>query len=517
MLPFHKNPILYREFRPRVRPSKLLAWAVALSGFLTLTLTYIILTVAERRDDVLVIKWPHVWMDFADAVMAVQVFCGFYVTLALAANSIAREKAGRTYDFLTTLPIGPADKAAALALGTNLYSVMILIATVPIVLAAGLAGGYALATLLWFIAMLVAYFLAAGMIGVALGSGLTGGIVAWLIVLVVLAYDLSLRGLVTYPHFAITPLVSLAPYATRTALLDFPKVGHVFLPGHHHFFFWPVPWQVCPLSFLAFLWVLSFALAGRKLSRPGAPPLPRLVVVVAFVVFQAMAVGFLADAVRGIEEPHYLVGVFYMLNFLLILLWAMSVQPTYAGLMAWIGRGRFWLGRLVSQSVTTVLSPSLLAAAVMWIVAVAGIWSMDRIYWKYIPWQRILGVGGILLMFMLAYQSLFTVGCTASRRNGKALGLILVAVAVAVPAVFSTLKDQETLLNATPMSVLSQAHHLLDPQRAWLEEPSLWWSLSFAITELAVFGGLCLIALAALARRAPGPASPHPSAAGGEA
>jgi hypothetical protein len=503
MLPFHKNPILYRELRPRVRPSKLLAWAVAVGGFLALTLTYIILMVAKRHDDVLLVDWPRVWKEFAEKVMAVQVFCGFYVTLGLAANSITREKAGRTYDFLTTLPIGAADKAAALALGTNLYSVMILVATVPIVLAAGLAGGYALANLLWFFAMLGAYFLAAGMIGVALGSGLSGSILAWLVVLIVLAFDLSLRSAVTFRHFAITPLLTLAPFATMTVLLESPLVARVFLPGHHHFFFWPVPWQVSPLSFLGFLWVLSFALAGRKLSRPAGPPLPRLLVLVAFIVFQGMLLGFLSDAVATIEEPHYLVGVFYAMNLLFILLWAMSVQPTYAGLMAWIGRGRFWLGRLVSQSVTTVLSPSILAAALMWIVAVAGIWAMDRVYWEHVPWQRLLSVGGILLVFLLAYQSLFTVGCAAFRRSGKALGLILVAAAVAVPAIFSTLKDQQTLLNATPMGLFSEAHRLLDPPRPWLDAPALWWSLSFAVAELAVFGGLCLIALAALARRAP--------------
>jgi hypothetical protein len=163
---------------------------------------------------------------------------------------------------------------------------------------------------------------------------------------------------------------------------------------------------------------------------------------------------------------------------------------------------------LVSQSVTTVLSPSIVAAAFMWIIAVAGIWAMDRIYWGHIPWQRTLGVGGILLIFLLAYQSLFTVGCAAFRRGGKVLGLIVVTVAVAVPAIFSTLEGQETLLNATPISLFSQSHRLFDPQRAWLDDPALWWSLSFAVAELAVFGGLCLLALAALARRAPKPPGP---------
>ncbi len=517
MLLLHKNPILYRELRPRVRPSKLLALVVAVLGFLALALTYLILMVAERRDDMVLIDWRRVWREFATVVMVLQVFCGFYVTLGVAANSIAREKGSRTYDFLTTLPVGPADKAVGLALGMNLYSLMILATTLPVALAAGLAGGYSLVNLLWFCALMGAFFLVAGMLGVALGSGLTGGILGWLIVLVILGFDLMLRHPVQHRYFTVIPLLSVAPYATLTVLLgDLKYLGTVFRPGEHHFFGWSVPWQVSPLVFLAFLWVLGFALARRKLSRPGTPPLDRPMVLGAFVVFQMLLLGFLADALTQVEGPSVVPAVFFVLNFLFILFWAMTAQPTYAGLMAWAGRGRHWLGRLVSQSVTSVLSPSILAGGLMWVVATAAIWAMDRVYWQRLPWQRILGAGGILLIFLLAYGSLYTVGCAASRRNGKALGLILVAVSVVIPVIFSTLEGYELLLNATPLSLFGETADLLDPATAWLKEPTLWRSLSFAAGELAVFGALCLAALAALARRAPGPAVPQPVATSGD-
>lgn len=514
MLPLHKNPILYRELRSRLRPSKLLALAIAVLGFLALAFTYIMLMDLNEAGEMALVNWERVWRRFSTAVMVLQVFCGFYVALGSSANSISREKIGRTYDFLTTLPTGAADKAIGLALGTNLYSLVILLGTAPLGLAAGWAGGYPLVQLLWFYALIGAAFLAVSMLGVAMGSGLAGGILGWLIVLLLLMIDLGMIGVVREHRFSATPLLTLAPYATLSALLTPSEdLATIFLHAEHHFYGWAVPWQVCPLSFLGFLWVLSFALASKKLSRPSNPPLHRGGVLVAFVICQVLLLGFLSDALAQTEHPGWAAATFFVLNFLFIVPWAVTAQPTYAGLMAWAGRKRHWPIRLVTDSVTSILSPNVFTGALMWIVVVAAALAMDRIYWDYLPWERILLVGGILLMFLLAYQLLYTAGCVGSRRNGRALGIILVTVCVVVPVIFSTLEGREKLLNATPLALFADTHELLDPDTTWLEAPTLWWSLWFAVGELVLFGGLCLVGLAGLARRAPRRATPGTFAA----
>ena len=514
MLPLHKNPILYRELRSRLRPSKLVTLAIAVLGFLALAFTYIVMMDLNETGRMALVDWTRIWGRFSVAVMVLQVFCGFYVALGSTANSISREKVGRTYDFLTTLPTGAADKAIGLALGTNLYSLVILLGTAPLGSAAGWAGGHPLAHLLWFYALIGAAFLTVSMLGVAMGSGLAGGLLGWLVVLLVLMVDLGMVGVVRDHHFAAAPLLTLTPYTVLSALLTPTKhLATIFLPGQYHFYSWVVPWQICPLAFLALLWVLGFALASKKLSRPSNPSLHRAGVFAAFVVCQVLLLGFLSDTLTQAERPALAAGVFFVLNFVFLVAWAMTAQPPYAGLMAWAGRKPHWSGRLVSESVTSILSPNIFTGALMWIVVVAAAWAMDRIYWEYLPWERILVIGAILLMFLLAYQLLYTAGCVGSRRNGRSLGIILVAVCVVVPVIFSTLEGREKLLNATPLALFGETHELLDPGTPWLQAPTLWWSLWFAAGELVLFGALCLVGLAGLARRAPRHALPQSFAA----
>jgi hypothetical protein len=504
----HNNPVLYREMRMRLRPSSLAMLAVAVGAILGLALIYILLQELDRRGQWARIDWIHVWHGFAVFVMVVQVFFAFYVALGSAANCIPREKNRNTYDFLTTLPISAVDKVIGLAVGINLYPLMVLVFLMPVAVAAGMTGGIPLNAMLWFYVLLGVSFLAVGLLGVAVGSGSGGGTAGLLIVLLFLLSGMTIFGVIEEHSFAATPLLAISPYATLKVLLSPPgECAEVFQPGQHHFFGWAIPWQVSPLSFLVFLGILSFAVARNKLSFPSNPPLDRRTVLTAFVVFQVMLLGFLSDALTAVEHPSQTAGTFFMINFCLVMAWGLAGQPTYAALMHWAGGRPHWIRRLAGESFTQIGSPTIFPAGAMWLVSVGAIVAMNRLYWREVSWIGILLVGIVLGVFLLAYQSLYTAGCLALRRRGKVLGLVLVAACFTIPSIFSTLQHGERVLHATPLAVFGQFFSwnspLLNDGQAVSKDFNYFASLSFAVGELLVFGGVCLVALNRLARRAP--------------
>jgi len=520
MLPLSRNPLIYRQWRIAFRPTKLAGALLVVGCLLLLTLALISLhqTDAMARS----INWAQTWRVFATVVLGLQVVLAYYAALAAGMDSVATEKLRKTQEFLVTLPIGPADKAVGLAIGHNLHPLLLILLLTPLAILAGSSGGMDLGQLVWLQALVYAGFAACSLAGVAMSAGMGGGPVGWVVVLLLGGAGLSVMEAAGEER--IMPLLTICPFAAvRAAYLTAvgpwgdcaPDVADVFRQGGCHFFSTEVPWQVAPLAFLIFFAALAYLVARRKLSRPSGPPLHRGLVVVAFIVFQVLLVGFLADALgHEADNADDIVATSLSVYFVFVLLWALLSQPDYAALMEWVQARGFRPGQLLGQAFGNRRCPNLVPMAALWVIAAGTMVATNRLYWDTLDDARVLITCGTLLAFLLLYQLVLLLMSVSVRRNGRILGLLLVVACVAIPVAFSTIPEMEGLVRLTPMGLFENFgdHVIREPFGEDYWRRIIIGSVA-ACLGAAVVAGLCIAQLRALRRMTPQANRPTPDAA----
>jgi len=491
MLPLRKNPLIYRNWCTFTRPGALWGGLVAMVALLVLGYAYIYAnhTYGYRATA----DHAEILRAFCTFVLAIQWFLAFYVSLAVALESLVTERSRNTYDFFVSLPISTADKTIGLFLGSNLWVIALLVLLVPAGLISGLAGGFDLATLAWLYLLMLVAFLSLGVTGVAVSMALGTMRGVWILVFVLFALGLVLLGGVRDRDFIAIPLIVLGPYSFLSVALGDPSgLAPVFTTQDYHFYSIIVPWRLCPIVLYLFLGVLSFAAARRRLSKPSGAALSRWAVIVAFVVLQLLLIGFLSDSFQrhGDKSPFIAIGYLWLF-FFVVLLWAGSGIAEYSQLMEWAEKKRFWPLRLVTESFSDRRCPPLVPTAVVWLVTVGTILYVDALYWKTLSAHRVLLLGLLLLCFLCAYQTLVLLGSQLSRRKGSMLGVLFVAIAIVVPAVLTSARGLPAMRSATPLGILidpvpwDNGGFLrgTSPAPSWLYEGFAW-----SLGEFVVFG-----------------------------
>jgi hypothetical protein len=505
MLALNSNPLVYRQAKMIFRPFSMMAGLMLIAGMLGLVLMYIVLqqNLKDRPID-----WPWTWQAFGYVVLVIQILAAFYGSMAVSMGSVPAEKSRKTYEFLVTLPISPADKVAGLTLGHNLHLLAVVAVLTPVGFLASVAGGADPVRLAWLYVMIYTGFLAASLIGVAISSRLGGGLLAWVIVIGLIVFGLietvDMRG------FWETPYLAAAPFKCMVASLSEQRyLGGVFLAGGCHFYGWTVPWQAAPITFHIFLAIVAFGVAARQMSRPSQPPLPRAWTLLAAIAFQAIFVGFLSDSMARIppailsyfDHQRMAAEAFLIAYFNVLLLWALFAQPNNATLMEWAGRRPAPGLRLFTEGFSTIRSPNLVPLAALWIIHVGAVWAIDILYWKsQLSAGWMLGLSGALLAYIVAYYLMFLVAAISFRRGEKLVGVGIAVLCFGVPAAFATLPEMRQLLYATPIGILDIPLAARETQT----DNMVALSLFYAGLWIAVFGAICALQLARLARKSPG-------------
>ena len=140
-----------------------------------------------------------------------------------------------------------------------------------------------------------------------------------------------------------------------------------------------------------------------------------------------------------------------------------------------------------------------MSGAVLWAITVGGLLCVNAMYWETISSLRLLLAGAILLLFLLAYQAVYLLGCLASRRGGGPIGALLLALVVGIPLAFASIEPLEPLVNATPVGLFVEGNLMSGSFVGWPAVQSIGWGLGLAV----VFFALCAWRFSALLRISP--------------
>ena len=495
MLALHKNPLIYRHSRMATRPGKVFASFMVVLALMALGYLYIFM---EERFSAHQIDYAKVLRVFCMYILVIQLLMAFYGCLAVTLESVVTEKVGNTYEFFVTLPITAVDKVIGLCAGKTLMLVIAVLILVPLGLFSALFGGLSMSKLAWLYVLTFAGCLAFSLLGVAVSSSIGKNRGVWvLMVLLFFFLGSGLSGLGDDNDFTAVPFMTLSPFAFFRATVEPAwNMAAIFRSGGYHFYGLEVPWQVCPLVLYAFFACVSFVVAARKLSRPEPRPLQKWAVILAFVVFQFLLTGFLADSLQASRwDPIDVTKAYFIAFFVVTLGWGVFSCPEYAGLMEWVEKKHRWPVRLLTESFTDIRTPSFIPATVLWLVTAATVICIDRLYWQRLGVLPVLVIALVELVFIWAYQSLFLAGCLSVRRYGRAVGAVFVVAAILIPSVFSSIEGMGWLSNATPLGVMDVEGRFL---WGYLVDGSsvpsaVYESLALAAGQLVVFGLLAAL------------------------
>ena len=223
---FWQNPIIVKELRSRMRRKRsyviLTLFLIFSAGVVSLVYFGIASTNQFAPD-------PDVRRTLGQAifitVVLLQLAAVNFVTPAFTAGSIVGEKENQTYELLRTTPVRAKDIVRGKLLSGLLFTLLLLIATIPMQSMAFLFGGIELAELLIATLMLIVTATAFSAIGVFASTLMKRSIPA-----TILSYVIANGGLILLP--LVTVIVSaLFPYAIDSLdILDPTKnpVGFFF-------------------------------------------------------------------------------------------------------------------------------------------------------------------------------------------------------------------------------------------------------------------------------------------------
>lgn len=495
MLALHRNPLIYRHWRIASRPGKLLGSFMAVFALMALGYLYIFMQERFSTDPMYMGK---VFRSFCMYILVVQILIAFYGCLAVTLESVVTEKTRNTYEFFVTLPISAGDKVIGLCIGKTLLLLIAVLILVPLGVFSAVVGGLAIGKLIWLYVLMFAGSLAFSLLGMAVSSSIGKERGVWiLVVLVLFFFGVGMLGAIEDTGFTAVPFMTFSPFALFGASVERAyDMAAIFDSGGYHFYYFEVPWQLCPLILYIFLAGVSFAVAARKLSRPAPRPLQKWAVIVAFVVFQFLLTGFLADSLRASWGDLIFVTKTYLISFFIVTLaWGLFSCPGYAHLMEWVEKKRRWPVRLLTESFTDARTPAFIPAMVLWLLTAVTVICIDALYWQRLSAPRVLVIALVEVVFIWAYQSLFLVGCLSVKRSGRVLGVLFIAAAILIPSVFSNIRGMQWLINATPLGVMGMSDRFLG---SYLVHGSsvphaVYESLGWAAGQLLAFGLLAAL------------------------
>ncbi len=487
MLP-HKNPIIYRQWRIASRPGKFWGTLLGVAVLLVLGHSYISLQTEHHYTP----DAEYLPLNFVRFVLAIHVVIAFYFSFGITLNSIAAEKQRKTHEFLTTLPISSASKVFGLTVGHNLMSLLLIVLMTPVVIISGRAGGISMSNLVWLEAIIYTGFFAAALTGVAFSGSLGGRTWGWLVVIAAIFVGVALGSASEWNSgFKAVPLMLGSPFAVISASTDITNYSlGIFSGNGYHFYNMEVPWQLCLVVFYAYIAVVSYWLAVRKLSRPEGRPMRRGGTLLAFVIFQVLLIGFLHDAMTTERQWAINVAASYMTCFFcLITLWSLATTAQYGQMMQWVERKGSWPGRIITESFSDIRTPPFAPAGMLWGVTLCAVLLANMLCIWNISDLRLIFAGLIFLLFLWAYEAVFLFGCQLSRRSGRFLGGLLLLAIVLVPVIFSTIPGIVNVINATPFGLMSSHGNLLTSRFSETSSTPLQSAVA-ALVILAVFGAL---------------------------
>jgi ABC-2 type transport system permease protein len=223
---FWQNPIIVKELRSRMRRKRSYVILTLFLIFSAGIVSLVYFGIAETND---FYPDPDVRRTLGQAifltVVLLQLAAVNFVTPAFTAGSIVGEKENQTYELLRTTPVRAKDIVRGKLLSGLLFTLLLLIATIPMQSMAFLFGGIELAELLIATLMLIVTATAFSAIGVFASTLMKRSIPA-----TILSYVIANGGLILLP--LVTVIVSaLFPYAIDSLdILDPTKnpVGFFF-------------------------------------------------------------------------------------------------------------------------------------------------------------------------------------------------------------------------------------------------------------------------------------------------
>ena len=223
---FWQNPIIVKELRSRMRRKRSYVILTLFLIFSAGIVSLVYFGIAETND---FYPDPDVRRTLGQAifitVVLLQLAAVNFVTPAFTAGSIVGEKENQTYELLRTTPVRAKDIVRGKLLSGLLFTLLLLIATIPMQSMAFLFGGIELAELLITTLMLIVTATAFSAIGVFASTLMKRSIPA-----TILSYVIANGGLILLP--LVTVIVSaLFPYAIDSLdILDPTKnpVGFFF-------------------------------------------------------------------------------------------------------------------------------------------------------------------------------------------------------------------------------------------------------------------------------------------------
>lgn len=499
MLPFYKNPLIYRHSRPLVRRGR---WA----GILLLTVIGLAMLFSfcymDNQDDYQYsnIQDPaqqrgyimkQTWEDFSRLTMGLQVLIGFYFVFGATMDSVPNEKKRNAMDFFSALPLGPADKAVGLGWGPALLPAMLTVLLGVVAIFSGMLGGLEITKLLWFQLLMLIAMKAIGFTGTALSHISPFRTLGWIVLIPLFMIGAVMAESANSRNFQEAPLMVLSPYSIYLGLLENCRSA-IFSEGGYHFFSWAVPWIVAPLVLYLFITLVMFQVARYRVMLPGSGrPLPRWQVILFTLILQGLLVGFLADSFRSGLNPRYagdlnecrnIAKAYLVIWFLGLLFWQFLIAPTYAQLQKW-KENRFWL------TMGDYRTLPFLTTGALWLISTASLFSVNALYWENSDLVRedLLKLSVILLIFLWAYLCLMGVAHTLSKYYGRVLSIIVLACVTILPTIPPAIRDDyDSFLKLNPIGIVD---------RIYAPWPEVLWPALCVLGVMAFLLFFCLLRL----------------------
>lgn len=157
LLRFWENPEFVRHLRAELRPPR--AMTVALLTLVIIVLVGLWAWGAEHKNVPAFVKTFHL------ALVVIQfTLLGFWCASACG-QAISREREMKTFDFLKTTRLSAGEILVGKLLGTPMVIYFVIACSLPVSFVTGLLAGYPLSRMVWVVALLAAFGLFVGLIG----------------------------------------------------------------------------------------------------------------------------------------------------------------------------------------------------------------------------------------------------------------------------------------------------------------------------------------------------------------
>ncbi|MFW6061690.1 MAG: hypothetical protein ACOC93_02675 [Planctomycetota bacterium] len=461
-----ENPLLYRGWWESDRPVRAVVWSAVALGLVFVAAIVLHLALFTNLDGTPPENpgqlWRLYWDLMAVGVAGLQALLLIYLPASSCMDWLPLERAQKTEDLLVTLPLTPTDKVVGLSLAPSLKPMLIALELTPVQVGLMALAGAGASDILGLNLLLWTMFAAASTCAVALGARAGKSRAGAAVVGAALVAGLA----VTAP--AVTPegaaLVALSPSAAIFATAPvMDETAPLQQGAGWRLFTLPMPWQFGPLLVLAYVTAGAVLTARARLRTPTGVRVRRGVVLLMGALLHVLALGVLGEAWRaGGRQPGAVTAGYLGGSMLVVLIWLALTMPQQHELRQWLMDRP--MPRLFRRSLADTTAPPLLPGLAGWAMPLVSLLALDALYWDRLAAWRLFAVGGVLLIWLLAYATLLLAGRLMWQKQGLWGGIALVALALLVPAVAAAAKTDF-------------------PQLEWLEYATPVWVLNFPFAE----------------------------------